>query len=160
MLKINFSNSQRKVKLPTNTKKLLTSAAEAVLKIEDFFEPAEINITFVSDSRIRKINKAFRDIDRSTDVLSFPMGEDGIYDVNPENGCLILGDVIISVEHAVAQSKEFGHGFDREMAYLTVHSVLHLLGYDHIDEGEQKRLMRLKEESALALIGLQIDKEQ
>ena len=156
MLLINFSNRQRKVKLPSDCKDLLTSAVRASLEVEGIKEPAEVNITFVSDEGIRRINRDFRNINKSTDVLSFPLGENGIYDINPENGRLLLGDVIISVEHAVKQAETFGHSFEREMAYLTVHSLFHLMGYDHIDEAEEKRIMREREEKALSVIGLQI----
>lgn len=156
MLLINFSNRQRKVKLPSDFKELLTSAVRASLEVEGIKEPAEVNITFVSDEGIRRINRDFRNINKSTDVLSFPLGENGIYDINPENGRLLLGDVIISVEHAVKQAETFGHSFEREMAYLTVHSLFHLMGYDHIDEAEEKRIMREREEKALSVIGLQI----
>lgn len=156
MLLINFSNRQRKVKLPSDFKDLLTSAVRASLEVEGIKEPAEVNITFVSDEGIRRINRDFRNINKSTDVLSFPLGENGIYDINPENGRLLLGDVIISVEHAVKQAETFGHSFEREMAYLTVHSLFHLMGYDHIDEAEEKRIMREREEKALSVIGLQI----
>lgn len=156
MVLINFSNRQRKVKLPQNVKTLLTSAVKASLEVEGVSEPAEVNITFVSDEAIKNINRDFRNINKSTDVLSFPLGENGVYDVNPENGRILLGDVIISVEHAIMQAETFGHSFEREMAYLTVHSILHLLGYDHIDEAEEKRIMREREEAALSAIGLQI----
>ena len=132
MVLINFSNRQRKVKLPQNVKTLLTSAVKASLEVEGVSEPAEVNITFVSDEGIKNINRDFRNINKSTDVLSFPLGENGVYDVNPENGRILLGDVIISVEHALMQAETFGHSFEREMAYLTVHSIFHLLGYDHI----------------------------
>ena len=156
MLKINFSNRQRKVKLNENINKLIASAVDAALAVENITDPAEVNVTFVSDAKIKEINRDFRNINRSTDVLSFPLSDCGNYDINPENGCILLGDVIISVEHAWAQGELFGHGFDREMAYLTVHSLFHLLGYDHVDEGEDKRIMREKEEKALSMIGLQI----
>lgn len=156
MVLINFSNRQRKVKLPQNVKTLLTSAVKASLEVEGVSEPAEVNITFVSDEGIKNINRDFRNINKSTDVLSFPLGENGVYDVNPENGRILLGDVIISVEHALIQAETFGHSFEREMAYLTVHSIFHLLGYDHIDEAEEKRIMREREEAALSAIGLQI----
>lgn len=156
MVLINFSNRQRKVKLPQNVKTLLTSAVKASLEVEGVSEPAEVNITFVSDEGIKNINRDFRNINKSTDVLSFPLGENGVYDVNPENGRILLGDVIISVEHALMQAETFGHSFEREMAYLTVHSIFHLLGYDHIDEAEEKRIMREREEAALSAIGLQI----
>ena len=156
MVLINFTNRQRKVKLPQNVKTLLTSAVKASLEVEGVSEPAEVNITFFSDEGIKNINRDFRNINKSTDVLSFPLGENGVYDVNPENGRILLGDVIISVEHALMQAETFGHSFEREMAYLTVHSIFHLLGYDHIDEAEEKRIMREREEAALSAIGLQI----
>lgn len=156
MLNINFSNRQRKLQLPPRTKELVFDAVKASLSVEGFTGSTEVNVTFVSDSKIREINREFRSIDSATDVLSFPLGENGDYDVNPENGCLMLGDVIISVEHALKQADIFGHSTEREIAYLTVHSIFHLLGYDHVDEGEDKKLMRECEEKALAIIGLQI----
>ena len=142
--------------LPNGTKALIRNACKAVLQTENFTESAEINISFVDDESIRQINNEFRNINKSTDVLSFPMGENGEYDVNPENGCKMLGDVVISVEHAIAQAELFGHSNEREIGYLTVHSVLHLLGYDHVDEAEEKKIMRAKEEEALSLLGLEI----
>ena len=156
MLKVNFQNRQRKTKLPNNTKALVISAITAALSVEEFSSPCEVNVTFVSDTKIKEINKEFRNIDSSTDVLSFPLGDDGTYDINPENGCSMLGDIIISVDHALSQADFFGHGIEREIAYLTVHSIFHLLGYDHVDEGEQKKIMRTKEEQALAVINLDI----
>ena len=156
MVKINFINNQKLMPLPTGTKALIRNACKSVLKIENFTESAEINISFVDDESIREINKEFRNIDKSTDVLSFPMGDNGEYDVNPENGCKMLGDVVISVEHAISQAELFGHSNEREIGYLTVHSVLHLLGYDHVDEAEEKKIMRSKEEEALSLLGLEI----
>ncbi len=159
MVKINFANMQRKIKLPENTKELVNSAVKAVLCAENFNDDAEVNVTFVSDSKIKKINLEFRNINNPTDVLSFPTGDFGEYDINPENGFVLLGDVIISIEHALNQAELFGHSVDREIAYLTVHSILHLLGYDHLDEGEEKRQMRAKEEESLGIIGLKIKTE-
>lgn len=159
MLKVNFLNSQRKTKLSANTKELVISAIKASLDTEKFFDNSEVNVTFVSDNKIKEINKNFRNINSSTDVLSFPLGENGEYDVNPENGFLMLGDVIISIDHAIAQAELFGHTLDREIAYLTVHSIFHLLGYDHVDEAEEKRVMRQKEEAALKLINLEIKQD-
>lgn len=156
MVKVNFLNKQKILPLPNGTKALVRNACKAVLQTENFTESAEINISFVDDDSIRKINSEFRNIDKSTDVLSFPMGENGEYDINPENGCKMLGDIVISVEHAISQAELFGHSNEREIGYLTVHSVLHLLGYDHVDEGEEKKLMRAKEEEALSLLGLEI----
>ena len=155
---INFSDEQN-IKLESNISELIESACKAVLEIENFTDDAEVNVTLVSDDEIHRLNLEFRNIDKSTDVLSFPLGENGEYDVNPENGCLMLGDVIISVEHALRQAEEFGHSKEREIAYLTVHSVLHLLGYDHVDEAEEKRIMRMKEEEALKILGLNIKSE-
>ena len=156
MVKVNFLNKQKLLPLPNGTKALVRNACKAVLQTENFTESAEINISFVDDEYIRQINNEFRFIDKSTDVLSFPMGEDGEYDINPENGCKMLGDIVISVEHAMSQAELFGHSNEREIGYLTVHSVLHLLGYDHVDEAEDKKLMRAKEEEALSLLGLEI----
>lgn len=156
MVKVNFLSKQKLLPLPNGTKALIRNACKAVLKIENFTESAEINITFVDDAAIKEINNEFRGINKSTDVLSFPMGEDGVYDINPENGCKLIGDVVISVEHAMAQAELYGHSNEREIGYLTVHSVLHLLGYDHVDEADEKRIMREKEEQALSLLGLEI----
>lgn len=155
---INFSDEQN-IKLESNVSDLIESACKAVLEIESFSEDAEINVTLVDDVQIHQLNLEFRNIDKSTDVLSFPLGEDGEYDINPENNCFMLGDVVISVEHALKQADEFGHSIEREIAYLTVHSVLHLLGYDHIDEAEEKRIMRTREEEALKILGLDIKSE-
>lgn len=156
MLIVNFSNRQRKTKLPFNTKELINSSIISALTVEGFKQPAEVNVTFVSDDRIKQINAEFRNINSSTDVLSFPLGEDGCYDINPENNHAMLGDVIISIDHAIYQAEQYGHTLDREIAYLTVHSIFHLLGYDHVDEGKEKQIMREKEESALKLINLDI----
>ncbi len=156
MVKVNFLNKQKLLPLPNGTKSLVRNACKAVLQTENFTESAEINISFVDDKTICHINSEFRNINKSTDVLSFPMGENGEYDINPENGCKMLGDIVISVEHAISQAELFGHSNEREIGYLTVHSVLHLLGYDHMDEAEEKKQMRAKEEEALSLLGLEI----
>ncbi len=122
-----------------------------------FDDSAEINVTFVNDEEIHILNKKFRDIDSATDVLSFPLGENGKYDEDPETGAKMLGDVVISVEHAVAQAKEYGHTLNREMAFLTVHSVLHLLGYDHVNGGLEALRMREHEEAVLSKLGVSRD---
>ena len=158
MLKVNFQNRQRKTKLPNNVQSLVVSAIDASLKTEKFTDDCEINVTFVSDKKIKEINREFRNINNSTDVLSFPLGEDGVYDTNPETNNKMLGDIVISVEHAIAQGELYGHGLRREIAYLTVHSMLHLLGYDHVDEGIEKAKMREKEEIILTKLGLAITK--
>ena len=130
------------------------------LKAEGITVPCEINVLVTDDAGIQTINKASRNIDKPTDVLSFPMfdlkagqpPQDWQAYIDPGTGLCPLGDMCISLERAVAQAKEFGHSTKREVGYLTIHSMLHLLGYDHLDEGEQKRQMRGREESIAAQI--------
>lgn len=136
---------------------LVLRAVRAALKAQGVDVPCEISVMFTDDEGIREINREFRGIDAATDVLSFPMNElsPGAFDADacerdPETGAVLLGDMAISLERCAAQGEEFGHGFGREVMYLTVHSVLHLLGYDHVDEGEMKRAMRAREEAIMA----------
>lgn len=158
-VKVIINDKQKALKLPTGTRLLVRKACTATLKVENFNEDAEVNVTFVDDAEIKALNTEFRNIEKSTDVLSFPLGQDGIYDTNPENNYKMLGDIVISVEHAVKQADLYCHSLDREIGYLTVHSMLHLLGYDHIDNGLEKVRMRTKEETVLKLLGLAIIKE-
>lgn len=133
---------------------------EAVLREEGIKAPCEINILVTDDGGIHAINLAARKIDSPTDVLSFPMFElepgnppkDWSAMIEPETGCVPLGDMVISLERARAQAKEFGHSVKREVGYLTIHSMLHLLGYDHLDEGPMKRQMRGREEAIASTI--------
>ena len=157
-VKVNILNKQKVVGVPVGTRLLVRKACTATLVEEKFDCDAEIDVTFVSDEQIKVYNNQFRNIDSSTDVLSFPLGEDGVYDTNPESGNKMLGDVIISLEHAIAQANLYGHSLQREIAFLTVHSVLHLLGYDHVDGGVQQAIMREKEEKILENLGLAINK--
>lgn len=157
-VKVNITDKQKKIKLPTGTRLLVRKSCIATLEKEGFDGSAEIEVSFVTDEQIHELNLKFRNIDASTDVLSFPLGENGEYDVNPVTGAKMLGDVIISVEHATAQAELYGHGFEREVAFLTVHSVLHLLGYDHVNGGLEAAIMREKEEAVLADLGLAINK--
>ena len=130
------------------------------LKAEGITVPCEINVLVTDDAGIQTINKASINIDKPTDVLSFPMfdlkagqpPQDWQAYIDPGTGLCPLGDMCISLERAVAQAKEFGHSTKREVGYLTIHSMLHLLGYDHLDEGAQKRQMRGREESIAAQI--------
>ena len=153
-IKVIISNDQKAVKIPTGVRMLVRRCCHAVLVQENFEGSAEISVTFVDDEQIRELNKKHRDIDKSTDVLSFPLGEDGKYDVNPETGAKILGDIVISMETAVRQAEEYGHPLQREVAFLTVHSMLHLLGYDHVNGGLEAVHMREKEEAVLTQLGL------
>ena len=136
------------------------------LKAEKISAPCEINVLVTDDNGIQVINKTSRSIDKPTDVLSFPMfnltagapPQDWEEYIDPGTGLCPLGDMCISLERAVAQAKEFGHSTKREVGYLTIHSMLHLLGYDHLDEGEQKRQMRSREEAIASQIpGMQRD---
>ncbi len=156
--KVNIYVKQRAVMLPTGTKMLIRKACNATLAYEGFEEHAQVDVSLVDDRGIKEINREHRDIDNSTDVLSFPLGENGEYDTNPENGAVLLGDVVISVETAVKQADLYGHGIEREIAFLTVHSMLHLLGYDHINGGLEQTVMREKEEAILDSLGLAVNK--
>ncbi|MDO4398482.1 MAG: rRNA maturation RNase YbeY [Oscillospiraceae bacterium] len=153
-IKVIISNEQKAVKIPTGVRLLVRRCCNAVLTFEDFNEPAEISVTFVDDERIHELNREYRNVDRSTDVLSFPLGENGVYDKNPENGACLLGDIVISVETAVRQAETYGHSLQREIGFLTVHSMLHLLGYDHVNGGIEEVRMREKEEHVLTELGL------
>ncbi len=154
LTKVFITDTQKKIKVPTGTRLLVRRACKAALIFEEFPYPAEISVSFVDDERIRELNREHRGLDRSTDVLSFPLCENGEYEVSPETGCVALGDIVISLEHAKAQAEEFGHSFEREVAYLTVHSMLHLLGYDHEAGGIEQVRMREKEEGVLKQLGL------
>jgi len=153
-IKVIISNDQKAVKIPTGVRMLVRRCCHAVLVQEKFEGSAEISVTFVDDSRIQELNKTHRNIDKATDVLSFPLGENGVYDENPDTGAKMLGDIVISMERAVAQAEEYGHPLQREVAFLTVHSMLHLLGYDHVNGGLEAVHMREKEESVLTQLGL------
>ena len=130
------------------------------LAAEGMTLPCEIDVRITNDSGIHEINREMREVDRPTDVLSFPVfdlipGElPDEEDADPGTGLIPLGDMVISMEHVTAQAKEYGHSNRRELAYLVVHSTLHLLGYDHLDEGPQKQQMRAREEAILAELGI------
>lgn len=132
----------------------------AALAAEGVDFPCEVDVLVTSDAEIRELNREARQVDKSTDVLSFPAfdlrpGElPGPGDADPGTGLVPLGDMMISMEHVAAQAKEYGHSNRRELAYLVVHSALHLLGYDHLDEGPMKRQMRAREEAILAELGI------
>lgn len=152
--KVYIDDRQKKMKVPSGTRLLVRRACKATLKYENFPYPAEISVSFVDDDEIRRINNEFRKIDSSTDVLSFPLCEKGNYSPSEETGCVALGDIVISIEHANIQAQEYGHSFEREVAYLTVHSMLHLLGYDHEAGGLEQVRMREREEGVLSQLGL------
>ena len=143
------------------TKTFLRKVIRAALDAEGVDVPCEVNVLVTNDAGIRQINADMRDVDASTDVLSFPMfdlkpgDKPSGRDADPATGLVPLGDMCVSLERAKAQAREYGHANRRELAYLAVHSVLHLLGYDHLDEGAKKSRMREREEAILGLLGLE-----
>ena len=153
-VKVLINNNQNKVKLPVGLRLLVKKCCQAVLAYEKFGHDAEVSVSFVDNNDIRKLNKIYRDKDKSTDVLSFPLGEDGVYDINNETGAYLLGDVVISMETAVKQAYIYGHSLEREVGFLTVHSMLHLLGYDHETSSLDAANMNEKQEIILEKLGV------
>ena len=151
---ISLENDQDIVEIPEKLEQLLSDGLNAVAKLHGLGEHEEVDITIVTDEEIHVLNRDYRNVDRATDVLSFALDEDG---GEPElvggPEVHLLGDIIISAETAMRQAEEFGHGLEREIVYLAVHGLLHLLGYDHMQE-EDKVVMRAKEEEALREIKL------
>ena len=143
---------------------LIRKVIRTALAAEGVDFPCEVDVLLTDDAGIHQLNKDMRDVDRATDVLSFPEFEltpgqlPAPEDADPGTGLVPLGDMAISMEHVAAQAKEFGHSGRRELCYLVVHSVLHLLGYDHLDEGPMKAQMRQREEAILAQLGITRDK--
>ncbi len=154
-IKVIITDDQHTVKIPSRVRLLIRRSCVAVLRMEEFQGSAEISVRFVDNEMIRELNRQFRNIDKETDVLSFPLGENGVYDVNPDNGAYMLRDIVISVQKAMEQAEEYGHSLEREIAFLSVHSMLHLLGYDHVNGGLEAVRMREKEEEVLTQLGLQ-----
>ncbi|HIZ31555.1 MAG TPA: rRNA maturation RNase YbeY [Candidatus Fournierella merdipullorum] len=152
--KVLITNKQKKVKIPSGLRILIRRSCNAVLEFEGFEQPAEISVTFVDNAEIQTLNAQYRGKDMPTDVLSFPLGEDGKYDVDQDTGACLLGDIVISMEKAMEQAELYGHPLQREVAFLTVHSMLHLLGYDHEQGGLAAVKMREKEEAVLIQLGL------
>ena len=142
-------------------KALIRKAIRTALAAEGVDFPCEVDVSVTNDKTIHQINLDMREVDRPTDVLSFPSfdltpGElPGEEDADPATGLVPLGDMVISLERVQAQAKEYGHSNRRELAYLVVHSVLHLLGYDHLDEGPQKAQMRAREDAIMAELGIE-----
>ncbi len=155
---INVSRTRRDLGYP-DAWRFVRRAVRAALDAEGVTEPCTVDVTFTDDEHIREINRQFRNVDASTDVLSFPLctlapGKFDSQDCgwDPDTGTIPLGDILLSLEHCARQGEEFGHGFTHELMYLTVHSTLHLLGYDHVDEGAMKKQMRAREKRIMALL--------
>lgn len=143
-----------------DVEKLLDRVIPAALDAQGVDVPCEVDVLLTDDDGIQAVNRQMRGVDKPTDVLSFPMfaltpgDKPSGADADPATGLVPLGDMCISLERARAQGEEYGHGLEREVAYLAVHSVLHLLGYDHLDEGPMKAQMRQREEAILARLGM------
>ena len=148
---VNIYNRQRKLTVTPPLKTLVEECAAASLDCEEFDEPATVDVTFVSNRKIREYNREFRNVD----VLSFPFAEEEYY-TDPDSGDVMLGDIVISLEKAAEQAAEYGHSYEREVGFLTVHSMLHLLGYDHMEEADGD-IMRAHEKAILEKIGLKRD---
>ena len=153
-VKVIISNRQNVVKIPTGIRLLVRRCCNAALRLENFPEDAEVSVSFVDNDQIREMNREHRNIDAATDVLSFPLGENGIYDHNEATGAALLGDIVISMPKAVEQAELYGHSLQREVGYLTAHSMFHLLGYDHVNGGVEAVHMREKEETVMTMLGL------
>ena len=156
-LKVYVKNDQTEVKVPVGIRLLIRRCCQAVLTTEGFEHNAEVSVSFISNKEIRNLNKVYRNKDKETDVLSFPLMTDGKPEEIGENDFVMLGDVVISLETAVKQAAMYGHSLEREVGFLTVHSMLHLLGYDHEKSPLEERIMREKEEAVLEKLGISRD---
>lgn len=159
MIMLITENEQDKEEITPEIEKTVKDVCERVLESEECDFDAEISVTFTDNEQIRVINNEQRGIDKATDVLSFPMlefDEDGTAcaDYDTDGDYVILGDIVISLERAREQSEEYGHSFIREVAFLTAHSMLHLLGYDHIKSEKEERIMCEKQEAVLQSLGI------
>ena len=148
---VSITNQQRKEKTPKALKDLIRATVSAVLDYEDVSVESEMSVLLVDDRSIRDLNRDFRQIDRPTDVLSFPSGD---YPLAEGDDYLYVGDMALSLERARKQAEEYGHTYEREVAFLTAHSVLHCLGYDHVDGPEQEKEMFSRQEAILEGMGL------
>lgn len=164
MIDLIIENDQDKEEWTAELQQTVENVCNAVLESEECDFDAQISLTLVDNEEIREINNEQRGIDRATDVLSFPMlefdenGDCLDADYETDGDFIVLGDIVISMERAREQSKQFGHSFRREIAFLTAHSMLHLLGYDHVDDPEGERIMFAKQDAVLN--GLGITREQ
>lgn len=149
---IDIDNRQKSVKLTLSHRALIRRAVKTVLEYENFGFDAEVSVSAVTVPEIHALNKVYRDTDRPTDVLSFPQYDDGKFE--DDNGVVTLGDVVLCAEILQSQAESFGHSFERELAYLTIHSVLHLLGYDHEAGGGEERIMTQKQDEIIKILGL------
>ncbi len=160
MIRLLTENEQEKEELTAEIEAAVEKCVAFTLEYEECDFDAEVSVTYVDDEQIQRINLSERGIDAPTDVLSFPMcdfDENGDIinsDYDFDGDMILLGDIVISAERAKRQAEEYGHSFLREMAFLTVHSMLHLLGYDHVDDEEGERIMFKKQDDILNKLGI------
>lgn len=147
-----IKNDQKKIKMTPDLRRLVKRAVLAVLDFEDFGRRAEVSVTFTDNEGIHALNREYRNVDRPTDVLSFPLSDGEDYDTDGD--AVLLGDIVISLERAQTQAEKYGHSFEREVAFLTVHSMLHLLGYDHETSPEDERNMFARQDEILISAGM------
>lgn len=152
--KVLIHNNQKDIKVPVGIRLLIRRSCTAVLTYEKFPSNAEVSVSFVNDKQIHELNLKYRNMDKPTDVLSFPLGDGKNYDKNPETGDCLLGDIVISLETAERQALIYNHSLEREIGFLTVHSMFHLLGYDHETSNMAALIMREKEEAVLSELGI------
>lgn len=156
-VKVLITNEQKDIKIPTGIRLLVRRCCHASLLQEGIDADAEVSVSFVNNERIRELNQEFREINKETDVLSFPLIERAdldAMDTGADADTLVLGDIVISVEKAYEQAEAYGHNIQREIGFLTVHSMFHLLGYDHVNGGLEAVQMREKEENVLLKLGI------
>lgn len=155
-LKVYVKNNQTEVKVPVGIRLLIRRCCQAVLSTEGYKENAEVSVSFVSNTEIKKLNGIYRNKDSVTDVLSFPLSVNGETEISKETGYNMLGDIVISLETAVKQAQNYGHSLEREIGFLTVHSMLHLLGYDHELSEEDDADMRARQNDIMERLGLSV----
>ncbi|MBU5669952.1 rRNA maturation RNase YbeY [Peptoniphilus sp. MSJ-1] len=137
-MNIYYDNRQDEIEITEEMTSLIEKSVDMVLEVLELDKDVEVSISFVSDDEIRELNRDYRNVDRTTDVLSFPIDDE--FEINSR----ILGDVVINTRKVIEQAKEYEHSNTRELSYLTVHSILHLLGYDHIEESDKEEMRRVE----------------
>ena len=158
MVKLLIENEQDKIEVTEELTDMIKTVCEAVMSEEECDFDAEISVTLTDNENIHELNREHRGIDRATDVLSFPMldfdGDEADAEYDYDEEMVMLGDIVISLERAEEQAEEYNHSFRREVAFLTAHSMLHLLGYDHVDDEEGDRIMREKQDRVLTALNI------
>ena len=150
---VEYSNEQDKLAPPEEFESLIEACTRAALEEEEIEDDAEVSVTLTDNEHIRELNSEHRGINKETDVLSFPLGDENGFEVDPDTDAILLGDIVISLEKARSQAEEYGHSFRRECAFLVTHSLFHLLGYDHMTPEEETEMFS-KQERVLEKLGI------